>query len=284
MHIRTTSIIVTALFIAAVLSFSLGLFPAKSAVQPSLLYATLPLTPLGQLAMFSLEGNRVTVAGGVVGKIGYPNSMALAFCPPEGIAYTVTNIYGESPIYGGSGLGPPQLATLNLGTGAATLVGSPMPLWEDPMALECSSTGVLYTVAGADPTNTFSEYDVLYTIDRTTGQLNRIGFTGHNDGSGYDDMFMALRFAPNGTLYGATPFALFTLDLTTGYATKVADFSANVAGSVMGLAIDSAGNFYLSDLTLDSHVYSLDPSTGEATSILDTKLRWVHSIAFKTAG
>ncbi len=277
MKVAGISKIVTALLAAGSLVISLPGTPTRSAGQPSLLYATLPLTPLSQLAAFSLEANSVRVAGGVVGKIGYPLSMALAFCPPGGVAYTITNIYGEPSI-------PPQLATLNLGTGAATLVGSPLPLWEDPMALGCSPTGVLYTVAGSDPTNTFSEYDVLYTIDRTTGQLTRIGFTGHNDGSGYDDMFMALRFAPDGTLYGATPFGLFTLDMTSGYATKVVDFSANVAGSVMGLAIDSAGNFYVADLTADSHVYALDPYTGVATSILDTHLGYVHSIAFKNPG
>jgi DNA-binding beta-propeller fold protein YncE len=282
MKIRIRVVVFAAVFATMILmvSLSLVLIPAGSAQQPSLVYATLPNTPLSQLARFSLESNSVTVAGGVVGKIGYPLSAALAFCPPAGIAYTITNIFGEATSFGGTGLGPPQVATLNLGTGAAALIGSPLPLWQDPMALECSRFGILYTIAGSDPSNTFSEYNVLYTIDRATGQLSRIGFTGVNDGTG-DDTFMALRFAPDGILYGATASALFTINVTTGLATKVIDFSANVAGYVMGLAIDSAGNFYVADFTSDSHVYELDPHAGVATSILDTHLAYVHSIAFK---
>ena len=96
-------------------------------------------------------------------------------------------------------------------------------------------------------------------------------------------MFMALRFAPDGTLYGANPFALFTIDPKTGFATKVVDFSANVAGNVMGLAIDER-NFYVADFVPRSHVYAVDTSTGVATPILDTGLAFFQSIAFRTPG
>ncbi len=274
MRVATTPRIITDLLVGVSLLLSLSITPARSAERPSLFYATLPLTPLSQLAAFNLEASTARIAGAVVGKIGYPLSAALAFCPPGGIAYAVTNIFGEPTT-------SPQLATLNLGTGAATLVGSPLQQWQDVMALECSRSGILYAVGGSDPTNQFSEYNTLYVVNRATGQLSRIGFTGVNDGAG-DDMFMALRFAPDGTLYGANPSALFSIDPKTGLATKVVDFVG--VSSVMGLAIDSDGKFYIADFVSQSRIYALDTTTGVATPILDTGLAFVHSIAFKTPG
>ncbi len=280
MPITTISKSATVVLVGVTLLLFFLFTPARSAERPSLFYATLPSTPLSQLAAFSLEANK----GRVVGNIGFTLSAALTFCPPGKRAYTITNIFGEPTIDGGTGLGPPQLATLNLGTGAAALVGSPLPLWQDPMALECSRSGTLYTVAGSDPTNSFSEYNTLYVIDRATGQLSRIGFTGVNDGTG-DDTFMALRFAPDGTLYGVNPFALFTIDLKTGLATKVVYFLGDVApGTVMGFAIDSDGNFYISDFAPGSRIYSLDTTTGVTKAILNTGKDFVHSIAFRTPG
>ena len=268
MRARTRPKIITAIFASmTLLLLPLVFTPARSAERPSLLYGTLPFSPLSQLAAFSLEANRVRV----IGKIGYPLSAALAFCPPGGVAYTVTNIFSSSP----------QLATLNLGTGAATPVGSPLPLGQDIMGMACPRDGTLYAVGESDYTD--PDYNSLYIINRANGVLARIGSTGVNDGTG-DDMFMALSFAPDGTLYGATPLALYTIDLKSGLATKVVDFSANVASNVMGMAIDADGNFYLADFTSDSFVYALDPRTGVAAPILNTGLSYVHSIAFKTPG
>lgn len=66
-------------------------------------------------------------------------------------------------------------------------------------------------------------------------------------------MFMALRFAHNGELYGANTSALYRINRITGRAEKVVEFSDDVKGNVMGLAIDSDGNFYLADYSADSH-------------------------------
>jgi hypothetical protein len=52
----------------------------------------------------------------------------------------------------------------------------------------------------------------------------------------------------------------------------------------MGLAIDSDGNFYVSDFVADSHIYLLNVGTGVATPILGTGLSHVHNIDFKTPG
>jgi hypothetical protein len=253
---------------AALLLLLFGLAPARSDDEGGVLYATrVPFssTTSSQLAIINLGTRTVKV----IGDMGYPLSAALAFCP-GGVAYTVTNIFNE-PF-------PSQLATLSLATGVAMPVGSPLPQYQDIMALVCSRFGVLYAVGGPYPDNSLSEYNTLYIINRATGQLSRVGFTGVNDATG-DDMFMALRFAGDGTLYGANPLALYTIDPKNGLATKVVDFSPNVAGNVMGLFINGEGKFYLADYTPDSFVYGLDPHTGTAAPILDTGMPFVHSIA-----
>jgi outer membrane protein assembly factor BamB len=272
MQITRVSRILT-VFAGVTLLLSLVFVPAIPARIPHLLYVTsFPSFASGsgatQLVAFSLEANPEAKTPRVIGKTG-TFSAALAFCPPGKMAHTVTNIFSPSP----------QLATLNLGTGAVRPVGSPLPPGQDIMGLACSPDGTLYAVGESDYTNL--DYNSLYIINRATGVLTRIGSTGVNDGTG-DDMFMALRFAADGTLYGANPFALFTIDLSTGFATKVIDFSANVVGNVMGFAIDDEGNFYVADFVPRSHVYALDTSTGVATPILDTGLSFVHSIAFRT--
>lgn len=116
-------------------------------------------------------------------------------------------------------------------------------------------------------------------MDRETGQASLIGPTG---ASGF---IMNMDFAPDGTLYGASPSSLYTIDTVTGHATKVVDFSG--VKKVMGLAIGRDGDFFISDLFAlpqGSTVYALDVSTGAATPILNTGLASVHSIAFKYPG
>jgi len=270
MQIRTPSRIATAVVLGVSLTFLLGLTSARSDKERGFLYATIWPLPPSQVATIDLN----TEAVKVIGNTEFTDSAALAICP-GGVAYTITNIFEEPS--------PSHLAVLNLGTGAETQIGSPIPPGQDMMALECSRSGILYAVGGSDPTN--SDYNSLYAINRVTGQLYRLGSTRVNDGFG-DDMFMALRFAPNGELYGANPSALYRIHRITGHAEKVVEFSDNVKGNVMGLAIDDDGNFYIADYTADSHIYSLDTRTGAATSILDATSVYspIHSIAFKTRG
>ena len=230
---------IVAVFVLGVsLLFLLGLTPARSDEEQGLLYATI-WGPSVQLATIDLQTETVNV----IGNIEFTDSAALAICP-GGVAYTITNIFEEpSPSY---------LAILDLHTAAARQVGSPLPPSLDIMGLGCSRHGILYAVGGSDPTNQLSEYNTLYVINRVTGQLKRIGFTGVNDLTGNDSL-MALRFAPGGKLYGANPYSLYRINRFTGHAEKVVDFSNNVKGNVMGLAIDDDGNFYIA-------AYSGDPT------------------------
>jgi hypothetical protein len=82
-------------------------------------------------------------------------------------------------------------------------------------------------------------------------------------------------------LYGANVFALFKIDPNTGLATKVVDFGGPAFGNVMGLAIDSRGNFYVADFVPGSSIYVVDTTTGVATPILNTDKDFVHNIAFR---
>ena len=143
MRTGTTPRIVARVSVGVTLLLLLVFTPARSADKPHLLYATsFPFFASGsgatQLVAFSLEAKTPRV----IGNTG-TFSAALAFCRPGKMAYTVTSIFSPSP----------QLATLNLGTGAATLVGSPLPLGQDIMGMVCSRDGTLYAVGESDYTN-----------------------------------------------------------------------------------------------------------------------------------
>jgi hypothetical protein len=254
---------------------------ARSAEEPSPLYATVPTASGTMLVTAHLEARRVRV----IGSTGFPFSAALALCPSEGedrerdedrqrredrktgVAYTITNTFGTA-----------QLAKLDLGTGAARLVGSPLDQALTIMGMTCSPDGTLYAIGQDDPTNV--DFNSLYTVDRKSGLASRIGSTGVNDQTlGFSGFLMALAFAPDETLYAVNEGTLFRVDRFTGEATKVVDLVG--VGMVMGLAIDEDGKFYVADYVPGSKIYRLDSHSGLATPILNTGLDFVHNIEFK---
>ncbi len=250
----------------------LAFTPVGSAEEPGLLYGAAEVGT--KLVAFNLEAGRVRV----IGDIGFPNSLSLAFCRPGGRPYTIINTFDPANA---------QLATLNLGTGAATPVGSPLGQNLSIMGMTCSSNGTLYAIGQADLAN--PDFNSLYTVDRETGLASRIGSTGVV--GGYANGFlMGLDFAPDGTLYGANASSLFRIDSVTGHATKVVDFvGVDFVGvtKVMGLAIDRDGTFHISNFVPQvpgSTVYVVDVSTGAATPMLNSGLAFVHAIAFRDPG
>jgi len=268
--------IVTPIFAVLTLLLSLVLTPAGSAEEPGLLYGTAERGT--ELVAFNLQAGSVRI----VGDTGYPNSLSLAFCRPGGRPHTITNM---------NLLDVAQLATLNLGTGAATLVGS--PLGGSPtvdglrslyiMGMTCSPDGTLYAVG--QNLSTAPDFNSLYTVDRKTGLATLVGSTGvnkSNSSAAQGGFIMALDFAPDGTLYGANTSALYMINLSSGFATKVVDFHG--VTMVMGLAIGKDWKFYVSDYVAQSKIYEVDYYTGEATPVLDTGLGFIHNIAFKTPG
>jgi hypothetical protein len=259
--------------ITLLLSLLLGFTPARSAVQPKPLYAI--DAGDNELAAFSLKAHTVTA----IGPIG-PGALSLTFCPPGGLVpYTITRPFNPDKA---------QLATLNLDTGAATLVGSPLPPGQtlDIMGMTCARDGTLYAIGQFDTGN--PDFNSLFTVDRETGQATRIGSTGvldPSDASGASGFLMALAFAPDGKLYGVNSAStLFSIDISTGTATKIVDLytapAARLVG-VMGLAIDSRRTFYVADFVPTSRIYAVDTTTGVATPILNTGLAFVHNIAFR---
>ena len=101
------------------------------------------------------------------------------------------------------------------------------------MGMTCSPDGTLYAVGQADSNN--ADFNSLYTVNRETGLASRVGSTGVVVPGESLGFFMALDFAPDGTLYGANTSALYSIDPLTGQATKVRDFTG--VTMVMGLAI-----------------------------------------------
>lgn len=266
MQVPMRSRITIPVFALLTLVLSLVFTPAGSAEEPGLLYAT--AAGGTQLVAFNLEAGKVRV----IGDTGFPGSLSLAFCRPGGRAYTITNMGNASLA---------QLATLDLSTGAATLVGSPLGQNLMIMGMTCSPDGILYAVGQTDSTN--PNFNSLYIINRETGLASRVGSTGVVvPGGVFSGFFMALDFAPDGTLYGANTSALYTIDPLTGLATKVVDFSG--VTMVMGLAIAKDWDFFVSDYVTSSRIYALDVATGAATPALNSGLARVHNIAFKAPG
>ena len=262
MRVQMRSRIAVPVFAVVTFALSLAYAPVGSAEEPGLLYGT--AAGGTQLVAFNLRADKVRV----IGDIGFPGSLSLAFCRPGGTAYTITNMGNASLA---------QLATLDLSTGAATLVGSPLGQSLMIMGMTCSPDGVLYAVGQTDSSN--SNFNSLYTISRETGLATRVGSTLILEPLGvFSGFVMALDFAPDGTLYGASTSALYTIDPLTGLATKVNDFQG--VTMVMGLAIAKDGDFFVTDYVASSRVYALD-AEGVATPALSTGLASVHNIAFR---
>ncbi len=266
--------IVAPVFVSVTLLLLLVFTPARSAVQPQPLYAI--DTNANKLAAFSLKAQTVRLIGSL-GPQASGGAAALAFCPSGGLVpYTIVNLFDPDA----------QLATLDLRTGAATRVGTPLPSDQtlDIMGMACSRQGTLYAIGQFDPSK--PNFNSLYTIDRVTGQATLIGPTGVTDSRDCCGGFlMALAFAPDGKLYGVNSTStLFTIDTSTGEATKVVDLYAapgQLLPLVMGLAIDSRGTVYVADWVPGSRVYTVDATTGMVTPVLNTGLNLVHNIAFR---
>jgi hypothetical protein len=109
-------------------------------------------------------------------------------------------------------------------------------------------------------------YGGLYYVDFTTGEMTFIADTIPLDSlvldwttgtwycCGYDNSYVD---------------SLFTIDITTGATTEVGNFDA--PNLMISLMVDSEGHMYAYDVLYDgnSHLYSIDKTTGHATVVGD---------------
>lgn len=169
-----------------------------------------------------LSLNTTTAAVSVVGALGVSvDNHGMSYCQDTSSMY-LANDGGE-------------LYTVNLATGAATLVGIDLNYF--PTALTCTQAGVLFAISD------FS--DSLYTVNRTTGQATLVGALGINIADG--------GLARNGTqlimVSDNSPANLYQLNPTTGVASLITQLNA--------------GGLNLESLSVDSEVNAVLPAAPE---------------------
>ncbi len=229
---------------------------ALAQVSPAPLYAT---QDKGK-ELISIDVRTKSVS--LIGPTEHDFSYALAFSP-DGTAYTIANLFDPSNA---------QLATIDINSGTATLVGGPLPGGLLIMGLTVSPEGGLY--GAAMPSTT------IESINTTSGAPSPVGY------SETTGELMSFAYDSQGTLYSASPSNLYTVDLATGKATWVAPLHIEgVTGSpsVMGLAIDDDGTMYATNFVgcpPCSTVWVVNPATGAMTALFNTGVPFIHNIAF----
>lgn len=197
-------------------------------------------------------------ASELIGSLGFTQVFTVAF-DSQGHLYAIVN--------GGAGSTLGQLATVNLNTGAATLVGSPAGV-PGLFGMAFAGDGTLYAAS-------FATND-LYSINLTTGAASLIGSLGFSD-------VMDLAWDPfNNTMYAiasiggkTTDSFIYSMNLMTGEGTLVTTITGN--NCLMGLTVDSGGRFLATDFCdSNSPLFQIDLATGALTDLGDTGIN--HSM------
>ncbi len=149
-----------------------------------------------------------------------------------------------------------QLGTVDVGTGAVTVIGS---MGADTMTdIAFSPTGQLYGVS----------FTNLYRINATTGAATLVGSLGLSDQN-------ALVFGSDGTLYAAgnTSGDLYTVNTSTGHASLVGAIGFDSAGD---LAFNN-GNLYMSSTS--NQLIRVNTATGAGTLVGNLGFSNVYGLA-----
>ncbi len=123
---------------------------------------------------------------------------------------------------------------------------------------------------------------ILYVHD-SNGQLGKINLnTGAQEVIGDLGVVLSdIAFDPNGQLFGVDPSGLWSVDPKTAQTTFVG--GANFTGTSMNaLVFDSRGVLYAAGR--DNTLYTIDPTTGEATSQGDIGFSSAGDLAFDASG
>jgi hypothetical protein len=164
-------------------------------------------------------------------------------------------VYGSTA--GGGGANPSSLYTIDITTGAATLVGAIGFNQVGAMAFH-PTTDVLYAVGARSGDGV----EVLLTINPSTGVGTEVGPTGAaNLGTA-----AGMSFRSDGTLFVYhSSHDVYTVDLSTGAYTLVGNSGTGGNGG-NGVAFDASGVLHHSNR---DHSNTIDLSTGTATYVAD---------------
>jgi hypothetical protein len=171
---------------------------------------------------------------------------------------TITVVQTACYVYGvhDAGYADTQFFTYDTVSGLTSALG-PLQAGQDIEGLDIHpTTGVLYGSSGTN--NAFGKRGSLYTVDKLTGALTRIGYSGFND-------LASLSFRPtDATLWGwAKGKGLIKLNVATGQGTlMLASFK-----SVDGLAWNNAGTLLYA--IAGEYLYAYNPSTGNLTLVAE---------------
>lgn len=165
--------------------------------------------------------------------------------------------------------GPQRLATIDRNTGRASTVGQQIDGLQ-VMGLKSAADGRLYTVGDTNPAS--PTFNSLFSVDTRTGSVTRIGSTGA------PAFFHDLAADAKGTTYATSSDSLYTIDLKTGTASRVAKFVGG--GMVMGLSFNAdRSKLYATDWKEPmSDLYLVDIRTGFLTPLATTGYALVHGL------
>jgi hypothetical protein len=223
---------------------------------------------------------------GAVTTVGHPAGVSKL----SGLAFLASDILYGSTINGSPGFPPPlpnaptsDLVQINPATGAlikdiGLITAGGRSLQIADLAIQ-PGTGVLFGIS-ASSSGDFSAAGNLYTIDKTTGAATLVGATG--------DFFGAIAFAPNGTLYmnsadldntgNIVNIQLKTLNPSNAHTlTAIATLDPPGALGVRPDGTIFAGN---GDA---GKIYTINPITGQETTVGNTGLNFVGDLAFQPA-
>jgi hypothetical protein len=215
----------------------------------------------GKLIKIESQGvQKVTITQ--VGANGVPGCGAMA----RSTSGTLYSMCGEGILKPG----PQQLATLDPATGRATTVGKTVEGLQI-MGMTFGPDNKLYAVGDANPAS--PTFNSLYTVDVNTGAVTRVGPTSA------PSFFHDFALDRNGTMYGTSSDALYTIDLKTGTASKVTNFVGG--GMVMGLSFNAdQSKLYATDFKQPiSDLYLVDIHNGFLTPLGPTGYAFAHGLA-----
>jgi hypothetical protein len=214
-----------------------------------------------KLWTIDIAGDKVTIAE--VGATGQPSCGSVARSS-DGVLYSMCGEGMGKP-------GPQRLARLDKATGKATMFGETVQGIQ-VMGLEFGPDAKLYAVGDANKAS--PTFNSLYSVNLENGAYTRVGSTAA------PDFFHDFAVARDGTMYGSSGGAVYSIDLKTGTANKVVEFVGGGGFGVMGLSYNEhQDRLYATDFRQpNSPFYVVDLKTGFLTPLAATGLPFSHGL------